>query len=157
MLINFLMGTAAIGNVNDLVSDFGMGASYDSNDNGSSPFAASITLTVKSDGTWTITVGGDDTLTGTPASGNWVNTPVAGVGNDYEVRFTTANPVGSPTINNSTSGAYTSISSNQTIQILSGTTQGDVRSCDVIVDLRQVGSSTTQLTDTANFECISNA
>lgn len=152
MFTSFLLGVGAAGAVNDLVSDLGLAAAYESSDNLGGATAASIKLTIKRNGTYEITGGADDSLSGSPLTGNWVNTPYSNVGDNYQVRFTTANQLGSPTITNDTGGAFTTISTDLSIELLAS--GGSTRSADFITELRQIGVIPTQLTETANFEAI---
>lgn len=127
-----------------LVSDFGMGASYSATEAAS---ATSVTLTVKTDGTWAITFGSGDTGAGTPTSGVWATNVFSGVGAAFELQFTTANEVGSPGVSND-AAAFTQITANLAIQIFKTAANA---SADVTVNLRKLGSSSTELTDTTNF------
>lgn len=65
----------------------GFAANYTSSDSGSGSVSARLTLTCKTDGTWTIAGEGDDAVTGTPLSGNWATPTTAGAGSSYEVKF----------------------------------------------------------------------
>jgi hypothetical protein len=127
-----------------LAADFGMGASYSGTQAGS---PTSVTLTVKADGTWTITFGGGDTPAGTPTSGNWTASTLAGIGSDYRVTFSTANSVNSPTITNG-AATPTIITGDLTISVAKGSANA---SADVTVSIAPIYGSQTTLTDTANF------
>lgn len=127
-----------------LVSDFGMGASYTGTHAAS---AASVQLTVKTDGTWAITFGAGDTPAGTPTSGVWATNTFSGVGAGFEAQFTTANEIGTPGIGND-AAAFTQITTDLSIQV---SRTGANASADVTVNIRRLGSSSTELTDTANF------
>ena len=128
-----------------LAADFGMGAAYSGTEAGS---PTSVTLTVKADGTWTITFGGGDTPAGTPTSGNWTASTLAGIGSDYRVAFSTANPVNSPTITNTDAPTPTIIDGDKVITVAKGSANA---SADVTVSITPIYGSQTTLTDTANF------
>lgn len=130
-----------------LVSDFGLVGPYSSAD-AVNPTALA-TITVNTDGTWAITVGPGDVLTGTPASGTWLHPATAGYSHEYQVQFVVTNQVNAPTIVND-AAAFTTVTSNLALQISKG--GGATASADITVNLRRVGSSTTELTDTANFQ-----
>lgn len=149
MFTGLLLGVGARGAVNDLKSDLGLAASnYLSQDNGTGPLAAFILLTIKRDGTWTITGGGDDILSGTPLSGTWVNTPYVNVGDNYQVQFVDANETNTLRVTNGAIG-FTTINGDITYQL--DASAGESQAVDLTVNLRQVGSSVTQLTDTTTL------
>lgn len=126
-----------------LAADMGMDAAYSGTQAGS---PTSVTLTVKSDGTWEVTFGGGDTPAGTPTTGNWAASTLTGIGNDYQVLFTTANSVNSPTITNNAS-EYTTITGDITITVAKGSANA---SADVTAAFRSVYGG-TGLTETSNF------
>lgn len=127
-----------------LAADFGMGASY-SGTQAASP--TSVTLTVKRDGTWTITFGAGDTPAGSPTSGNWAASTVANAGDDYTVVYSTANAVNSPTVNNDAATPQI-IDQDRAITVSKGAANA---SADVTVLIVPIGSFGAALTDTANF------
>ena len=114
-----------------LVANLGFDASYLSTD-AVNPTAA-LTITVKRDGTWTVTVGPNDDLNGGTASGTWAVNPAFDVGDLAEVQFVTANEVNSPNITNGAS-SYTALTSDRTIAIDRGA--GASASVDVTVNVR---------------------
>lgn len=133
-----------------LVDDMGLGANYLSEDDGAGPgLSASVTVTVKRDGTWTVTVGGDDTLTGTPTSGTWATVPATDVGDGFEVLFDDTTISGAPTINDSTGGTWAALTSDQTFQVIAA--GGASVSVDLTVSFRPTGGS-TGLTDMTNLD-----
>jgi hypothetical protein len=80
------IGTASYND--SVVIPFG---SYTARATGSHDIDARWVLTLKPDGTWSIaqtTNGQSNSTSGTPTSGNWHVSPAAGVGSDYEIRFT---------------------------------------------------------------------
>lgn len=113
-----------------LVIPSAIGASYTSTHATS---ACSVTLTIKTDGTFAITVGAGDALTGTPTTGSWLNS--GGTSSDYQVRFTTSNLVNSPTITNGAS-TFTTISSNLAITI--ATPGPALRAANVLVEIVEI-------------------
>ena len=121
-----------------LVANLGFDASYLSTD-AVNPTAA-LTITVKRDGTWTVTVGPNDDLNGGTASGTWAANPSFDVGDLAEVQFVTANPVNSPTITNNAS-SYTAITSDITINVSKG--GGASASVDITVNVRCSGLTVT--------------
>lgn len=140
MLLPVIAGTSA-----SLVADFGMGTVYSGTQ---ASAGTSVTLTVKTDGTWTITFGSGDTPSGTPTSGTWVTNGGSGVGSQFEVQFTTAGAVGSPNISND-AAAFTQITSDLAITVSKNLANA---LADVTVNIRKLGSSSTELTDTAQFQ-----
>lgn len=127
-----------------LVTDFGMGASYSATQAGSQ---TSLTLTVRTNGTWDIVEGAGDTIGGTPLTGVWATNTFSGVGAGFELQFATANEVNAPTISND-AAAFTQITADLSIQVAKLSANASV---DVTPNLRKLGSSSTELTDTANF------
>lgn len=114
MLLMHLVGLTGAG-VN-LVNPLTIGASYQVDETTAPPANAQLTITFKRDGTWTITVGTGDTLTGTPSSGNWAAAPSATVGDNATIQYSTANLVNSPVVNNGASSP-TTISADRTISV----------------------------------------
>lgn len=136
-----------------LVADLGMDAAYRSDDDAGGATSASLTVTIKRDGTWTLTKGADDAWgVGTTFSGNWAANPRADAGDDYSVLFTDTNLVGSLTINDSTGGLVTPLTSDQTFQI--GAAGGASGSKDLEIGLRLTGAGANELTETTNIGCI---
>lgn len=127
-----------------LAADFGMGASYSGTQAGS---PTSVVLTVKNDGTWTITFGAGDTPAGSPTSGTWAASTSAGVGNDYQVLYETSGAVNSPTITNNAS-TYTTVTGDITITVARAAANA---SANVTVSMRALNCPTNTLSDTANF------
>jgi hypothetical protein len=76
--------SAYFGKVGALVIPFG---SYSANSADTHDAGAGLTLTMNTDGTWSISMyalhGGS--TSGTPLSGTWVSNPGAGIGNSYEM------------------------------------------------------------------------
>ena len=136
-----------------LVADLGMDAAYRSDDSAGGTAAASATVTVFRDGTWTLTKGADDVWgVGTTFSGNWALNPRADAGDDYDVLFTDTNLVGALTINDSTGGAVTPLTSDQTFQIIAA--GGASGSKDLEIGLRLTGAGSNELTETINLGAI---
>jgi len=135
----FLVKLPAVG----LAADVGMDTNYSGTQAGS---PTSVTFTAKNDGTWTVTFGAGDTPAGTPTSGNWAASTSAGIGDEYRVTYSTANPVNSPTITNNAS-TPTIISTDITITVAKATANA---SADVTVLFTPIYGSGS-LTDTANF------
>ena len=137
-----------------LIADMGLAGTYTSTDSGATVQQASLTLTVNTDGTWTITRGTGDAGTGTPLSGNWANgAPLSGLGNDYEVLFTVNSTDGFATITNG-AVSYTSLSAGRAIQVLvNATIVNEVVSdnTNITVTVRKVGTTTPVSTDTFLF------
>ncbi len=127
-----------------LVADFGMGAAY-SGTQAASP--TSVTLTVKRDGTWTITFGAGDTPAGVPTSGTWSTSSTATIGDEYQLLYSTANLVNAPTVTNNAS-TWTQITGDITITVAKASANA---SGDVTPSLRPVGCPAAPLSDTANF------
>lgn len=122
-----------------LVANLGFDANYRSDD-AVNPTAA-LTITVKRDGTWAITVGPGDVLTtGSPASGTWAANPGPQVGDQAEVQFVVANQVNAPTITNDAS-SYTAITTDRAINISKG--GGATASADITVNVRAYGQVVT--------------
>lgn len=118
-----------------LVADLGFDTAYSSTD-GVNPTAALI-ITVKRDGTWTITVGTGDTLSlGSPASGNWCSNRTSDIGDQAEVQFVVANEVNTPVIVNGAS-SYTALTSDRTIDISRGA--GATATADITINVRANG------------------
>lgn len=66
----------------------GLGPSYDNSRTSSHDIAAEVDLTIKSDGTWSVTNGATGGVVfGSPLSGTWHSAPAAGVGAGARVRF----------------------------------------------------------------------
>lgn len=141
ILVQVVAGTTGV-----LVSDFGLVGPYSSTDVVNP--TASAQLNVKTDGTWTITVGAVDTLAGAPTSGTWLNPAVAGYAHEYQVQFVVTNQVNAPTIVND-AASFTTVTSDLALNISKG--GGVTASADITVNFRPVGGSSTVLTDTANF------
>lgn len=134
-------GLTLQGGVVQLVADLGFDANYTSTD-AVNPIAQ-ITVTIKRDGTWAVTGGSGDVLTGT-ASGTWAASPNATVGDSAFVKFSDTNEVGTPTITNGASD-YTQINADITFVISKPTT---LASCDLTISITSGGATTT---DTANL------
>lgn len=129
-----------------LVTSLGMAIAYESEDNGTGLAIVSMTFTPH--GTWTIEGGGNDTVTGSPTSGVWLDpSPSYGSGSGYEIQYVTSALVNSPTINNGAS-SYSTLDQNRTISVQKST---GTASADVTINLRRRGGSapfatTVQLT-----------
>ena len=130
-----------LGRPNFLPADLGIAANYSSTQAGN---ATEITLTIVTDGTWTLTVGGGDTLGGTPTSGNWLNS--GGVAADHQVRFTASNQVNTPTVTNGAS-SFTAVTANRTFKVEKTL---DNASADCLVEIQAIGGATT-VSDTTNL------
>lgn len=124
-----------------LVADFGMGAVYSGTQ---ASAGTSVTLTVYPDGSWIITFGSADTPSGTPTSGRWAN----GYGFNYEVQYTTAGETGSPNISNDAS-SYTPVTAPLGITVSKNLANA---LADVTVNIRRIGGSSAELTDTSQFQ-----
>jgi hypothetical protein len=142
-------GTAPAG----LVADLGMDAAYESQDDGAGITDASLTITFRRDGTWTATKDADDIWgVGTTFSGNWALNPRADAGDDYSVLFTDTNLLGSLSITDSTGGAVTPLTSNQTFNIVAA--GGASGSLDLQIGLRLTGAGANELTETTNLSAV---
>ena len=126
---------------NFLPADLGIANSYTSTQAGS---AAEITLTIATNGTWTLTVGAGDALGGTPTSGTWLNS--GGVAADHQVRFTESNQVNSPTVTNGAS-SYAAVTVARTFKVEKTL---DNASADCLVEIMPIGGANT-VSDTTNL------
>lgn len=130
-------------------ANFGLAASlgfgtYVSEDAGS--LGASCTVTVKNDGSWMVTGGGNDVLSGTPTSGSWGDpTPTAGGGDGFEVKYSHTGVTGTGSITNGAIG-YTTISGDITFVFSAGSTQNGLT--NLTVDIRKIGTTSPVLTQT---------
>ena len=135
------------------LQDPGMGTTYSSGESTTSPTQASaqLTLTCKTDGTWTISGGTGDLVTGTPLSGNWGTPTTAGAGSSYEDKFTVTNQTGPGTVTNEAT-AYTTVSTNRIFRLTVNSTAG-VRTgtLDVQMQVRKLGTTTPVADDTASW------
>ena len=128
--------------VRQLVSNIGLGAAYTATQSASN---TSVILTIKSDGTWTVTFDPGDTTSGTPTSGTSLLT--GGIAADHEVLFTVSNQVGSPVISNG-AASYTALTSNRTVSV---SKNGSAASADIRVDIRAIANPGTNVFATSNF------
>lgn len=136
-----LSGGAAIRN---LVTDLGVGTAYAGIDPGSS---ASCIFTLKTDGTWAVTVGAGDSSTGTPLTGSWLN---GGSASDYEVKYTSSNELGTPSITNG-AAAYTAVSANLAITVSKTNTDA---SADVLIEVRKISDTSESVSDSTNLAAL---
>ena len=143
MLMMPLLGLGAKARV-ALAADFGMTGPYTSTDAGA---AASLTLTVNPDGTWALSVGGGDALGGAPTTGTWAAYTAGGVGDDYELQFAVDTEVNTPNVSNG-AASFTHMASSLAITVSRIMANA---SCNVTVNIRPLGASSTALTDAANF------
>lgn len=133
-----------------LAADLGLDAAYRAVDDGVLPTICAMTFTVKRDGSWTMTVGADDSFTlGTTFSGFWTLDPSADVGDGFEVQYTSANQVNSPTITNNAVG-YTAITGDITYLVSKGS--GATSSVDMTANFRRAGGSAAEMSDTTNMQ-----
>jgi hypothetical protein len=148
---NLYAGVAKGGVTASLVANLGLDAAYWATDDGAGPgLACSMTFTVKRDGSWTMTIGGDDNFTlGTTFSGFWTDTPSATVGDAFEVQFISSNLVGGPTVTNETAGTFLAITEDRTFVV--GSTGASTDSADMTANFRPTGGS-TGLTDTTTMQ-----
>ena len=123
-----------------LVADLGLGAAYTSTQATS---LAELTLTIKTDGTWTLTAGTGDTLGGTPTSGTWLIP--GGIAAEHSVRFTPSNQVNTPTITNG-AASFTAIASNITVKVEKSL---DNASADVLVEITSANGAVSDTTNLA--------
>lgn len=113
----------------------GFDAAYSSTD-ATNPTAA-LTITVKRNGTWAITVGPTDTLSlGSPASGTWAANGSVDIGDQAEVQFVVANELNTPVIVND-AASYTALTSDRTINISRG--GGIAAQADITINVRANG------------------
>lgn len=127
-----------------LVFDFGLGANYAGTQSSAN---TSVILTVKRDGTWTVTFDAGDTPSGSPTSGTWHRAPHSTVGDNYEVIYAVSNQVGTPVVVNG-AAAYTAITGDIVISV---SKNGADASADVAPSIRKTGTTSPVLTDTSNF------
>ncbi len=127
-----------------LVADFGMGANYSATQAGS---PTAVTLTVKRDGTWTVTFGGGDTPAGSPTSGTWTTSSSTAIGDEYQVLYTVSNQVNSPTVTNNASD-WVLVNGDITLTIAKGAADA---SADVNARIRPTGCAAAELSETSNF------
>lgn len=133
----------------------GFNSSYSSSDVGVGPRSATLKLTYKTDGTWTITSEPDDSISGSPVSGNWGTPTTSGAGANYEVRFTASGQVGG-SVSNSASD-WTTLSSNVFFSInansVGGLVTGDVT---VTAEVRQKGTTAIDSTGSTALSVTAN-
>lgn len=131
----------------------GLDAAYTSSDTlvGTGSVSASLTLTCKTDGTWTIVRGSGDGGTGSTLSGNWGTPTTAGVGPSYEVIFVVSNSSGGGTVSND-AASWTPLDVNRMFKLQCSSTGGDVtHNLDVQMVVRQRGTTTPTSDDTADW------
>jgi hypothetical protein len=129
----------------------GMGTTYSSEETATSPTQASaqLTLTCKTDGTWAVTVGSGDSISGTPTSGNWGTPTTTGSGSSYEVKFTPTNQTGPGTVTNEAS-AYTTVSTDKIFRLTVNSSAGaKTGTLDIQMQVRKLGTTTPVADDTA--------
>lgn len=109
--------------------------------------SAFCTLTILTDGTWAVTAGSDDDLTGTPTSGYWVlgGAAIAGIGTTHEVIFTHDGVTGTGSITNGAS-SYSALSSDRAFTFNAATAQSGLT--NVTVTIRKIGTTTPVCTQT---------
>ena len=137
----------------NLKSSLGTGASYESSDDGAGAQTATLTLTLLSDGTWTITVGAGDALSGSPTSGTWyIGAPVTGIGASFEA---IAAVTSGDALTTNDISSYAALSANRTVVQESVDALNDasavVRDTAITVTIRRIGT-----TDPISFTAISS-
>lgn len=119
----------------------GLGSSYDNSRTSSHDVAAEVLLTIKSDGTWSVTNGGaGGVVAGSPLTGTWHSAPAAGVGTGARVRF-------------SSGGAWFDLSTDRSVSVSafasSGGTTDDTQSASYAISIsRSDGSQQVDATTT---------
>lgn len=137
----------------NLKTNLGTAAAYTSDDDGAGSQTASLTLTLLSDGTWTITGGAGDAVTGSPTSGTWyAGAPVTGIGSSYEA-IASVNSGDALTTNDI--AAYTAIGSNRNVAQSSTDALNDatpvVRATSFTVSIRRLGDTAPGSATTISF------
>lgn len=133
----------------------GLGASYSSSDAGIGPRSATLELKYKTDGTWTLTSEPDDSVSGTPTSGNWGTPTSAGAGPHYEVRFTASGQVGGSVSNSATD--WTVMSSDVACSINASSVGGAVTgTVTITAEVRQRGTTTVGSTGSTSLSVTAN-
>lgn len=133
------------GDSDKLVADLGLGAGYSATQAAS---LAELTFTVRTDGTWTMTVGAGDSGPGSPSSGTWLL--AGGVAAEYEVRFTNSGDSGTPILTNG-AAAFTAMSANRTFKIEK--TNSDA-STTMTAEIRRIVNPPRTLTDAAGMSAL---
>lgn len=123
------------------------GSAYVGTDGPGGNPAGFCTLTIKTDGTWTITAGADDILSGTPTSGYWIlgGAPIAGIGTTHEVIFSHTGVTGTGTISNGAS-SYSALTADRTFTFTATLGQNGLTQCTPTI--RKIGTTTPVCTET---------
>ena len=138
-LLGYIGGNGAAG----LLKDLGLASDYGATDVGAN---AAVTLTIKTDGTWTITGGAGDIVTGSPTTGTWLR--AGGVAADYQVKFTPSNQVNSPIITNG-AATFTAISANRAITVEK---TAATASATVLVELQLIADPGDSQSNSTNLD-----
>ncbi len=130
---------------------FGMATTspgYDADNTGNGA-PCHITLKVYLDGSWAVLPTPGAIFTGSPVYGRWANGPVDP--SEFELQFTTANLVNTPTIvNGSSSYAQMDKITSRTCDVAKSA-NGVTASADVTMNIRRIGTTTPVFTGTTNF------
>lgn len=138
------------------LQDPGLGSSYSSIDEGAGYTSAKITLTYKSDGTWSIASEPDDEISGFPVSGNWGTPTTAGAGSNYEMRYLPTGQNGGSIGNGATT--WTTLSSNVVFTFGVSSTGGLVTgTVSVAPEVRRRGTTTPVSTDSTSLTVTANS
>lgn len=134
-----------------LKSSLDAGSSYNGAD--TEPLGALngfLTLTILTDGTWTITCGSDDEISGTPTSGFWVlgGAAIGGIGNTHEVIFSDTGITGTGSRTNG-AASYSALSSNRAYTFNADGGQSGLT--NLTVTIRKIGTTTPVCTQTFQF------